>query len=110
TPLPGPGTYAQHNAVDMPALLPDGTQSRLSVSSVLASRAAEAGAAARPSIGGGVDVGEGTEQAGREQAGREQAGTEQAGTEQAGTEQAGREQAGSEEANGHGHGQGEEQR
>jgi NADH-quinone oxidoreductase subunit J len=27
TPLPGPGTYAQHNAVDMPALLPDGTPS-----------------------------------------------------------------------------------
>jgi len=105
TPLPGPGTYAQHNAVDMPALLPDGTQSRLSVSSVLASRAAEAGAATRPSIGGGVDVGEGTEQAGREQAGREQAGREQVGR-----EQAGREQAGSEEANGHGHGQGEEQR
>ena len=25
TPLPGPGTYARHNAVDMPALLPDGT-------------------------------------------------------------------------------------
>jgi NADH-quinone oxidoreductase subunit J len=36
TPLPGPGTYAQHNAVDMPALLPDGTQSELSVSEVLA--------------------------------------------------------------------------
>jgi NADH-quinone oxidoreductase subunit J len=35
TPLPGPGTYARHNAVDMPALLPDGTQSRLSVSGVL---------------------------------------------------------------------------
>jgi NADH-quinone oxidoreductase subunit J len=35
TPLPGPGTYAQHNAVDMPALLPDGTQSSLSVSPVL---------------------------------------------------------------------------
>ncbi len=34
-PLPGPGTYAQHNAVDMPALLPDGTQSELSVSQVL---------------------------------------------------------------------------
>jgi len=34
-PLPGPGTYAQHNAVDMPALLPDGTQSSLSVSPVL---------------------------------------------------------------------------
>lgn len=36
TPLPGPGTYARHNAADMPALLPDGTQSPLSVSSVLA--------------------------------------------------------------------------
>jgi NADH-quinone oxidoreductase subunit J len=35
TPLPGPGTYAQHNAADMPALLPDGSQSRLSVSPVL---------------------------------------------------------------------------
>jgi len=38
-PLPGPGTYAQHNAVNMPALLPDGTQSELSVSQVLAGRA-----------------------------------------------------------------------
>jgi NADH-quinone oxidoreductase subunit J len=34
-PLPGPGTYAQHNAADMPALLPDGSQSGLSVSQVL---------------------------------------------------------------------------
>jgi NADH-quinone oxidoreductase subunit J len=42
TPLPGPGTYAQHNAVDMPALLPDGSPSRLSVSGVLANRAIEA--------------------------------------------------------------------
>ncbi len=42
TPLPGPGTYAQHNAVDMPALLPDGSASRLSVSGVLANRALEA--------------------------------------------------------------------
>jgi NADH-quinone oxidoreductase subunit J len=38
TPLPGPGTYARHNAVDMPALLPDGTQSELSVSEVLSGR------------------------------------------------------------------------
>ncbi|HSR87224.1 MAG TPA: NADH-quinone oxidoreductase subunit J [Streptosporangiaceae bacterium] len=38
TPLPGPGTYAQHNAVDMPALLPDGTQSELSVSQVISGR------------------------------------------------------------------------
>jgi NADH-quinone oxidoreductase subunit J len=41
-PLPGPGTYARHNAVDMPALLPDGSASRLSVSGVLANRALEA--------------------------------------------------------------------
>ena len=38
-PLPGPGTYAQHNAVDMPALLPDGTPSELSVSPVIPARA-----------------------------------------------------------------------
>ncbi|MCW2903901.1 MAG: NADH-ubiquinone/plastoquinone oxidoreductase chain 6 [Streptosporangiaceae bacterium] len=38
-PLPGPGTYALHNAVDMPALLPDGTVSELSVNPVLARRA-----------------------------------------------------------------------
>jgi NADH-quinone oxidoreductase subunit J len=38
TPLPGPGTYAQHNAVDMPALLPDGTPSELSVSPVISQR------------------------------------------------------------------------
>jgi NADH-quinone oxidoreductase subunit J len=38
TPLPGPGTYAQHNAVDMPALLPDGTPSGLSVSPVISRR------------------------------------------------------------------------
>jgi NADH-quinone oxidoreductase subunit J len=41
TPLPGPGTYAQHNAADMPALLPDGSQSELSVSPVLSGRAGE---------------------------------------------------------------------
>jgi NADH-quinone oxidoreductase subunit J len=39
-PLPGPGTYARHNAVDMPALLPDGSPARLSVSPVIASRRA----------------------------------------------------------------------
>ena len=38
-PLPGPGTYARHNAVDMPALLPDGTPSELSVNPVIAARA-----------------------------------------------------------------------
>lgn len=38
TPLPGPGTYARHNAVDMPALLPDGSTSELSVNPVIAAR------------------------------------------------------------------------
>jgi len=37
-PLPGPGTYARHNAVDRPALLPDGRLSELSVSPVIAGR------------------------------------------------------------------------
>jgi NADH-quinone oxidoreductase subunit J len=41
TPLPGPGTYARHNAVDMPALLPDGRPAGLSVSPVIAARRAE---------------------------------------------------------------------
>lgn len=36
--LPAPGTYARHNAVDTPALLPDGTPSELSVSRVLTAR------------------------------------------------------------------------
>ncbi|MGK9273743.1 NADH-quinone oxidoreductase subunit J [Williamsia muralis] len=38
TPLPNPGVYARHNAVDMPALLPDGSFSDLSVSDVLEPR------------------------------------------------------------------------
>jgi NADH-quinone oxidoreductase subunit J len=38
SPLPGPGTYARHNAVDMPALLPDGTPSAVSVSEVITQR------------------------------------------------------------------------
>ncbi|GII63189.1 NADH:ubiquinone oxidoreductase subunit J [Sphaerisporangium krabiense] len=36
TPLPGPGTYARHNAIDMPALLPDGSVSELSVNRYIA--------------------------------------------------------------------------
>ena len=36
--LPAPGVYARHNAVDTPALLPDGTPSELSVSRVLGAR------------------------------------------------------------------------
>jgi NADH-quinone oxidoreductase subunit J len=37
-PLPAPGTYARHNAVDVPALLPDGTAADLSVSATLRDR------------------------------------------------------------------------
>src|SRR5713226_4415647 len=44
-PLPGPGTYARHNAVDMPALLPDGSPAEQSVSQVIAARPAGVGSA-----------------------------------------------------------------
>jgi NADH-quinone oxidoreductase subunit J len=37
-PLPPPGVFARHNAVDTPALLPDGTAAQTSVSRVLAAR------------------------------------------------------------------------
>jgi NADH-quinone oxidoreductase subunit J len=36
--LPAPGVYSRHNAVDTPALLPDGSTSDLSVSRVLVAR------------------------------------------------------------------------
>ena len=37
-PLPAPGVYARHNAVDVPGLLPDGTPSELTVISTLRKR------------------------------------------------------------------------
>jgi NADH-quinone oxidoreductase subunit J len=37
-PLPTPGVFARHNAVDTPALLPDGTAAEASISRVLAAR------------------------------------------------------------------------
>jgi NADH-quinone oxidoreductase subunit J len=37
-PLPAPGVYARHNAVDLPGLLPDGTPSELTVSATLRAR------------------------------------------------------------------------
>jgi len=37
-PLPSPGVFARHNAVDTPALLPDGTAAESSVSRVLVAR------------------------------------------------------------------------
>jgi NADH-quinone oxidoreductase subunit J len=57
-PLPGPGTYAQHNAVDMPALLPDGSPSRLSVSGVLANRAIARGESPAAIEGEVIEAGE----------------------------------------------------
>ncbi|WP_082944557.1 NADH-quinone oxidoreductase subunit J [Mycobacterium sp. 852013-50091_SCH5140682] len=42
TTLPNPGVYARHNAVDIPAMLPDGSPSRLSVSPVLRPRVSAA--------------------------------------------------------------------
>jgi NADH-quinone oxidoreductase subunit J len=40
TPLPNPGVYARHNAVDVPARLPDGSDADISVSAVLPRRTA----------------------------------------------------------------------
>ena len=53
TPLPGPGVYARQNAVDVAALLPDGSYSELSVSKILRTRGAdgaELDAPASPSV------------------------------------------------------------
>jgi NADH-quinone oxidoreductase subunit J len=36
SPLPGPGTYARNNAIDMPALLPDGSVAESSVNRYIA--------------------------------------------------------------------------
>jgi NADH-quinone oxidoreductase subunit J len=46
-PLPAPGVFARHNAVDTPALLPDGTPSEISVSRTLQSHGAVKAAPAR---------------------------------------------------------------
>ena len=42
TPLPTPGVYARHNAVDVPARLPDGSFEELSVSTILRHRRTQA--------------------------------------------------------------------
>ncbi|MGK2880905.1 MAG: NADH-quinone oxidoreductase subunit J [Mycobacterium sp.] len=38
TPMPAPGVYARHNAVDVPAMLPDGSAAETSVSAILTRR------------------------------------------------------------------------
>ncbi len=48
TPLPGPGVYARHNAVDVAARLPDGSPSKLSVPQVLQQRTVGSGDGADP--------------------------------------------------------------
>jgi NADH-quinone oxidoreductase subunit J len=58
-PLPGPGTYARHNAADMPALLPDGSQSDLSVSTVLSGGSTPVEGTARPALAGSPAAGAG---------------------------------------------------
>jgi len=51
-PLPGPGVYADHDAVDTPALLPDGSLAMTSVPEYLEIRDA------RPASGGVLEAGE----------------------------------------------------
>jgi NADH-quinone oxidoreductase subunit J len=59
-PLPGPGVYARHDAVDMPALLPDGSQSDLSVSPAITGRPLpEAAEPTAPQIGPGDETADG---------------------------------------------------
>ena len=41
TPMPGPGVFARHNAVDIEARLPDGTGSDLSVAAILQRRSVD---------------------------------------------------------------------
>src|SRR6266699_3543076 len=85
-PLPGPGTYARHNAVDMPALLPDGSPARLSVSPVLAGRdESDAVLAGRAEAG--------TLLAGRAESGAALAGRAESGQTIAGAGKAAREEA-----------------
>jgi NADH-quinone oxidoreductase subunit J len=61
TPLPGPGVFARHNAVDTPARLPDGSPSRLSVPAVLELRPVEERdmPTSRGAIGSGATNGNG---------------------------------------------------
>jgi len=53
SPLPGPGVYARHNAVDFPALLPDGSPSALSVSPIIVAREREMGSGPAASLPAG---------------------------------------------------------
>lgn len=71
SPLPGPGVYALHDAVDRPALLPDGTPARTSVTTEYADGIDEAydevisERNARTSIEGSAGLPSGSARAGR---------------------------------------------
>jgi NADH-quinone oxidoreductase subunit J len=91
SPLPGPGVYARHNAVDFPALLPDGSPSALSVSPIIAQRASESeGGLPAPPLppGSAVPLPPGNEESAATDgdAERESAGAASASTGPAGTE------------------------
>jgi NADH-quinone oxidoreductase subunit J len=63
TPLPGPGVYARHNAVDTPALLPDGSFAELSVPSRIREISEEQGRRPVPSsLGAGSASASGEEE------------------------------------------------
>lgn len=55
TTLPNPGVYARHNAVDVPARLPDGSGSELSVSAILQLRPVPTGREEHVGSDGGSD-------------------------------------------------------
>jgi NADH-quinone oxidoreductase subunit J len=57
--LPAPGVYARSNAVDTPALLPDGTPSALSVSRVLVAREQIVAPDETPTIHASAEIEEG---------------------------------------------------
>jgi NADH-quinone oxidoreductase subunit J len=82
TPLPGPGTYARHNAVDMPALLPDGSTSRLSVSRAISRRGENGASVPAAAVATGRPLSRGLEAgvAERPGTGRADGGTVPAGT------------------------------
>jgi NADH-quinone oxidoreductase subunit J len=63
SPLPGPGVYARHNAVDFPALLPDGSPSTLSVSPIIIARERDLGAGPAASLPAGGDAANGADTA-----------------------------------------------
>ncbi|ORW31232.1 NADH:ubiquinone oxidoreductase subunit J [Mycobacterium paraense] len=54
TPLPNPGVYARHNAVDVAAMLPDGSYSELSVSPILRIRGADGKETPAEAVKGGA--------------------------------------------------------